>query len=215
MRKSLTAAVIVAHPDDETIWAGGTVLMNSDWQWIFVSLCRGSDPDRAPRFIQAVHQLGGMGWIGDLDDGSEQLPLDEVKVQQTILSLLPNKDFDLVLTHSPHGEYTRHRRHEECGKAVTVLWENGLIRTKKLWMFAYGDSGKGGKDDLPQAIKTAHQIVQLPEDVWWRKRRIITGVYGFAPETYEAKIVMKEEAFWCFHSPADFQEWLKTEGRWP
>jgi LmbE family N-acetylglucosaminyl deacetylase len=211
MRKPFTAAVIVAHPDDETIWAGGTVLMNSDWQWIFVSLCRGNDPDRAPKFIQAVNQLGGIGWIGDLDDGSEQLPLDEVIVQRTILSLLPNKDFDLVLTHSPHGEYTRHRRHEECGKAVSVLWENGLIKANKLWMFAYEDSGKGGKDDLPQAIKTAHKKDQLHEDVCMRKRRIITDVYGFAPETYEAKIVMKEEAFWCFDSPADFQEWLKTK----
>ena len=215
MRKSLTAALIVAHPDDETIWAGGTVLMNSDWQWIFVSLCRGSDRDRAPRFIQAVHQLGGIGWIGDLDDGSEQLPLDEVSVQQTILSLLPKKDFDLVLTHSPYGEYTRHRRHEECSKAVTLLWQNGLIRTKKLWMFAYKDLGNGGKDDLPQAIKTAHLIVHLPEDIRWRKHHIITGEYGFAPETYEAKIDTKEEAFWCFHSPADFQEWLKNEGGWP
>ena len=211
MRKYLTAAVIVAHPDDETIWTGGTVLMNSDWQWVFVSLCRGSDRDRAPRWFQAVHQLGGTGWIGDLDDGIEQLPLDEVKVQQTILSLLPNKDFDLVLTHSPYGEYTRHRRHEECGKAVSLLWKNGFVRTKKLWMFAYMDSGKGGKDDLPQTIKTAHQIVCLPEDIRLRKHRIITSVYGFAPETYEAKIDMKEEAFWCFHSPADFQEWINTK----
>jgi hypothetical protein len=72
MSKSFTAAVIVAHPDDETIWAGGMVLMNPDWKWHFISLCRGSDPDRAPRFIQAVQKLGGMGWIGDLDDGSER-----------------------------------------------------------------------------------------------------------------------------------------------
>ena len=215
MRKPQIAAVIVAHPDDETIWAGGTVLMNSDWNWIIVSLCRGKDPDRAPSFTKAVQQLGGIGWIGDLDDGSEQLPLDDARVQQMILSLLSNRDFDLVLTHSPHGEYTRHRRHEECSKAVFKLWEDGLIRTNKLCMFAYGDSGKGGKDDLPQAIKTAHKIDQLPEDVLMRKRRIITDIYGFAPETYEAKIVMREEAFWCFNSPAHFQEWLKTKGGWP
>lgn len=210
MGKPIKAVVIVAHPDDETIWAGGTVLMNSDWQWLFVSLCRGSDPDRAPKFTHATSQLGGVGKIGDLDDGSEQLPLDETDIQQTILSLLPSKDFDVVLTHSTSGEYTRHRRHEECGKAVYVLWRNGMIKTNELWMFAYKDNGKGTKDDLPHAIKTAHQLVQLPEDIWRRKRSIITDVYGFAPETYEVKIVLREEAFWCFHSPTDFQKWFKN-----
>ncbi|KON31613.1 hypothetical protein AC482_00055 [miscellaneous Crenarchaeota group-15 archaeon DG-45] len=211
MGKSVTAAVIVAHPDDETIWAGGTVLMHSDWQWMIVSLCRGSDPDRAPKFIRAVRQLGGVGTIGDLDDGLEQLPLSEAEVQKMVLSLLPEKRFDLVLTHSPYGEYTRHRRHEETSKAVVGLWDKGLIRVSEIWMFAYEDAGVGGKEDLPQAINTAHLIVHLPEDIWRRKYRIITDIYSFSPRTYEADIVMREEAFWRFQSPAEFRKWLKTE----
>jgi LmbE family N-acetylglucosaminyl deacetylase len=215
MRKNNTAAVIVAHPDDETIWAGGTVLMNNNWKWIFVSLCRSSDPVRSARFTEAVHHLGGVGWIGDLDDGPEQIPIDEVKVQKMILSLLPNIDYDLVLTHSPRGEYTRHRRHEECSKAVSKLWEDGLIRTKELWMFAYSDTGRGGKDDIPQIIKSAHKKVKLTRSIWERKQDIITNVYGFTTESYEARTASKEEAFWSFYSPADFQEWLKTEGGWP
>ena len=212
-RKYVTAAMIVAHPDDETIWAGGTVLNHSDSHWTIVSLCRGTDTDRAPKFIRAVQQLGGVSEIGDLDDGPEQLPLSEVDVQQMVLSLLPEMHFDLVLTHSPHGEYTRHRRHEETGTAVASLWEKGLIKAKEVWMFAYEDGGKGGKDDLPKAIKTAHLISYLPEDIWRRKYTIVTDIYGFAPESYEADIVAREEAFWCFQSPAEFREWLKTERR--
>jgi LmbE family N-acetylglucosaminyl deacetylase len=209
--KYVTAALIVAHPDDETIWAGGTVLMHSDWHWTIVSLCRGSDTDRAPKFIHVVQELGGISAIGDLDDGPKQVPLSEVDVQQMVLSLLPEKHFDLILTHSPHGEYTRHRRHEEIGTAVASLWETGLIKAKEVWMFAYEDGGKGGKNDLPKAIKTAHLISYLPENIWRRKYIIITDTYGFAPETYEANIVMREEAFWCFQSPVEFREWLKSE----
>ena len=205
--------MIVAHPDDETIWAGGTVLNHSDSHWTIVSLCRGTDTDRAPKFIRAVQQLGGVSEIGDLDDGPEQLPLSEVDVQQMVLFLLPEMHFDLVLTHSPHGEYTRHRRHEETGKAVASLWENGVIIAKEVWMFAYEDGGKGGKDDLPKAIKTAHLISYLPEDIWRRKYTIVTDIYGFAPESYEADIVAREEAFWRFQSPAEFREWLETERR--
>ncbi|MFW9909981.1 MAG: PIG-L deacetylase family protein [Candidatus Thorarchaeota archaeon] len=207
----VTAALIVAHPDDETIWAGGTVLNHSDWHWTIASLCRGSDRDRAPKFIRAVQQLGGVSEIGDLDDEPEQLPLSEVDVQQMVLSLLPKLHFDIILTHSPHGEYTRHRRHEETGIAVASLWENGVIKAKEVWMFAYEDGGKGGKDDLPKAIKTAHLITYLPEDIWRRKYIIITDTYGFAPGGYEANIVAREEAFWCFKSPDKFREWLESE----
>ncbi|MDH4214214.1 MAG: PIG-L family deacetylase [Candidatus Thorarchaeota archaeon] len=213
MKKSthVTAALIVAHPDDETIWAGGTVLKHSDWHWTIASLCRGSDRDRAPKFIRAVQQLGGVSEIGDIDDGPEQLPLSEDDVQQTVLSLLPQLYFDIILTHSPNGEYTRHRRHEETGTAVASLWENGVIKTREVWMFAYEDGGKGGMDDPPKAIKSAHLISYLPEDIWRRKYFIITDTYGFTPGSYEANIVAREEAFWCFKSPAKFREWLESE----
>ena len=210
-KQSVTAAVVVAHPDDETIWAGGTVLMHLGWRWTVLSLCRATDHDRAPRFLRAVQELGGIGKMGDLDDGPEQLPLPEKEVQQVLLSLLPPEHFDLIMTHSPYGEYTRHRRHEETSQAVVSLWKKGLIRTSKVWMFAYEDSGKGGKDDLPRAIMTAHLIVPLPENIWQEKYRTITEVYGFGPESYEARITQREEAFWCFCSPTEFQKWLKTE----
>jgi hypothetical protein len=212
-REYVKAAIIVAHPDDETIWAGGTVLSHSDWHWTIVSLCRGSDTDRAPKFTRAAQQLGAVCAIGDLDDGPEQSPLSEMDVQQAVLSLLPETYFDHILTHSPYGEYTRHRRHEETGTAVASLWEKGLIKAKEVWMFAYEDGGKGGKTDLPKAIKTAHMKSYLPEDIWRRKYIIITNTYGFAPESYEADIVGREEAFWCFQSPSEFREWLETKRR--
>ena len=212
-KQSVTAALVVAHPDDETLWAGGTVLMHQGWQWTVVSLCRGGDRDRAPRFLRAVQELGGMEKMGNLDDGPEQLPLDETEVQQVLLSLLPSEHFDLILTHSPYGEYTRHRRHEETSQAVVALWEKGLIGADEVWMFAYEDSGKGGGDDLPRAIKTAHLMVHLPEEIWWGKYRTITEIYGFGPESYEARITPREEAFWCFRSPIEFQKWLSTERR--
>ena len=77
-----TAALIVAHPDDETLWAGGTVLQNPLCSWFIVSLCRGSDPDRSPKFYKVLKALKAEGVMGDLDDGPEQRPLDENDVKQ-------------------------------------------------------------------------------------------------------------------------------------
>ncbi len=61
----------------------------------------------------------------------------------------------LILTHSPYGEYTRHLRHEETGRAVISLWEEGCISATEIWMFAYED---GGKRYLPRPIKAAHRV---------------------------------------------------------
>ena len=49
-----SVAVIVAHPDDETLWAGGTILSHPEWKWFIVSLCRGNDQDRSVRFITSL-----------------------------------------------------------------------------------------------------------------------------------------------------------------
>ena len=36
--KDMKCVVIVAHPDDETLWAGGTILMNPDNDWTKTTL---------------------------------------------------------------------------------------------------------------------------------------------------------------------------------
>jgi LmbE family N-acetylglucosaminyl deacetylase len=209
-KRSVTAAVIVAHPDDETIWVGGTLLLHPDWQLTVVSLCRGDDSDRAPRFFRAVAEFKAEAFIGNLDDGPDQPPLPESEVQQTILSLLPEKHFDYILTHSPYGEYTRHLRHEETSQAVVSLWASNRISANEIWMFAYEDDGKRYS---PRPIRTAHQVIKLPEHIWQMKYRIITDLYGFTPDSFEAGAVSLEEAFWCFRAPDEFNKWLFTNRR--
>src|SRR5690606_30634655 len=135
-------AVIVAHPDDETLWAGGTLLDHRTWKIFIISLCRGSDSDRAPKFFKNIALLHARGTIGDLDDGPEQRPIPDNKFEEAIIRLLPQKQYDLIITHDPNGEYTRHLRHEETSKAVIKLWNQGKISAKELWTFAYEDGNK-------------------------------------------------------------------------
>jgi LmbE family N-acetylglucosaminyl deacetylase len=209
-KRSITAAVIVAHPDDETIWVGGTLLLHPEWQLTIVSLCRGDDSDRVPRFLRVVEEFKAEAIIGNLDDGPDQPPLPESKVQQTILSLLPEKNFDFILTHSPYGEYTRHLRHEETSQAVVSLWASNSISANEVWMFAYED---GGKRYSPRPIRRAHRLIKLPENIWKMKYRIITELYGFTPDSFEAGAVSREEAFWCFRAPDEFNKWLINNDR--
>ena len=120
--KESNAAVIVAHPDDETLWCGGLMLMHPDTRWTVVTLCRKNDPDRSPKFNKAMKVFGAKGIMGDLDDGPDQIPLGEQEVQDSIMNLLGADKFDIIFTHSTTGEYTRHLRHEETAKEVLKLW---------------------------------------------------------------------------------------------
>jgi len=202
-------AVIVAHPDDETIWAGGTMLMHPETKWTVLTLSRASDADRSAKFSQAMKYFSACGKMADLDDGPEQLPLPIAEVQKTILSVLPETRFDLIITHSPWGEYTCHLRHEETGKAVLGLWENGKLSADEMWFFAY-ESGE--KEDFARPIKTAHRIIELPEKNWQEKYRIITEIYDFKQESFEAKTSSKQETFWCFNSAGQACKWFYKGG---
>ena len=202
-------ALIVAHPDDETLWAGGILLQHPEWHCFIISLCRASDHDRASRFRNALKVLKANGNMRDLDDGPEQTPLDDQRVQVTILELLPRTHFDLVITHNPSGEYTKHRRHEEVSKAVIELWCAQKLRTDALWTFAYED---GNKAYFPIAVPQADFISTLPEAIWRQKYQLITQVYGFEAESWEAQTTPLEEAFWQFDSPEKAKKWLDQGG---
>ncbi len=205
---SKSVAVIVAHPDDETLWAGGTILSQPSWRWFILSLCRASDPDRAPKFFRALKVLEAEGKMSDLDDGPEQIPLAKIEIENAILQSLPEMRFDLIISHSPAGEYTRHRRHEEIGAAVIALWHRRRIQADELWTFAYQD---GGKRYRPQPIKTAPIYAPLAEGIWRKKYGIITSTYGFPKIGFEAETTPRAEAFWQFTDSTTAQHWLTNK----
>jgi LmbE family N-acetylglucosaminyl deacetylase len=198
-------ALIVAHPDDETLWAGGTILTHSEWDWFVICLCRRSDTERAIKFEKALKKLNINGIMGDLDDGPDQVPLAKIEIENCIMELLQQKEYDLLITHNLSGEYTRHIRHEEVGKTVLNLWLSGKITANELWTFAYED---GNKKYYPIAIEKATSFIQLPQNIWIKKYNIITEIYGFDQNSWEAKTVPHAEAFWQFKDHVQAKVWL-------
>lgn len=203
-------AIIVAHPDDETLWAGGTILSHPPWQCFIVCLCRASDAERAEKFYMALQVLKAQGIMGDLDDGPDQKPLKEDLIKQTILDLLPPQHFDLIITHNPTGEYTKHLRHEEVSRAVIKLWNSGKISTSQLYTFAYED---GNKEYFPLPILNAPIYNKLTRHIWLRKYSIITETYGFEKNSWEAETTPRAESFWSFSDPLNAKKWLLKGGQ--
>jgi len=195
LQERSNCAVIVAHPDDETLWTGGMLLMYPQVRWTVVSICRKSDPDRSSKFFKALDCYGATGGMGDLDDGPEQEPLSQKLIKDTIHSLLPREIFDLVITHGIWGEYTSHRRHEETAKAVLALFRNENMYAEQIWSFSYED---GGGKYLPRHVRDTDIIIHLSDEIWEKKYEIITEIYGYGPESFEAKTTPRTEAFSVF-----------------
>ncbi len=201
--------VMVAHPDDEVLWAGGLLLGHAAWRVRIGTLCRAEDADRTPKFHAVCERLGASGAMAAMDDGPEQVPLTETAVQEAVLAVLGDDGYDLLLTHGPWGEYTRHRRHEEVSRAVMALWQHGRLRARQLWLFAFED---GDRAYLPRPRADAHRRIALEPRIWQEKYGVIHELYGFAAESWEARAVPREEAFWCFETPEALATWRAEMG---
>jgi LmbE family N-acetylglucosaminyl deacetylase len=184
--------VAVAHPDDETLWCGGTLLTHPDWDLTIFALTRKSDPDRAPKFFKVVSEYGAAGIMADLDDGPGQKPLSYKEYKTAFTENINDRAFDTVITHAPFGEYTRHLRHEELSQAVSGLLFEGIVESKEIWFFWYSD--ENGKE-LPSARSDSDFVISLNKEIFQQKSHILFDIYGFSMDSWEGRTLPRVEGF--------------------
>lgn len=112
--------VIVAHPDDETLWAGATIAAEPGTG----VLCLTNRSVRARRsaFQRAMSALGAVGVILDVPDRRSEPPtasdLDQMTAAvRLVLLACPSA---AVFTHGPEGEYG-HVMHQSVSAVVTTV----------------------------------------------------------------------------------------------
>lgn len=180
--------VVVAHPDDETIWMGGYILQNPKWSWHIISLCRANDSDRAPKFKKVCSLLNAKCAISDLED--EKLhSIDIEHIMNLIKSMLPHKKFDIIFTHGSNGEYG-HIRHIEVHNSIKEMIKRKDLECSKLYFFSYERRG-----EFCYAKQSATKFINLDEETFMKKKTLIRDVYGFPSGGFEVESSGKTEAF--------------------
>lgn len=194
MAKKKEVLIIVAHPDDETIWVGGTLFKSKDNKTI-ISLCRKNDRDRAPRFKKACKILKAKGYISNLDDGEKGYykKITEKQIIKRILKITKNKKYDYVYTHGKNGEY-KHVRHIGVHNAVNEMADRRLLFAKKVFFFSY-KKRKNNFQGYAIYNSNADKLIKLKKPYFKMKKRLIKEIYNFDKGTFEEKSCKEVEAF--------------------
>lgn len=183
--------MIVAHPDDETIWMGGTIFKNPQMDWIIFALCRAADPDRAPKFRRVCEHYGVRVIITDLEDEDimnvrESIP----KIRRIIKQKIGRQKFDYIFTHGLNGEYG-HPRHIGAHQAVKNMIKKRKLYGSQFLNFAY-------KTDNREKVlndKSAKFFIKLSRRELAGKRNIIKKLYGFSRHSFENLSCLPLETF--------------------
>jgi len=196
LNKKDKALVLVAHPDDETIWMGGTLLQNKQASWTIFSLCRKSDNDRRPKFNNVCALYGARSIITDLDD-EDMLGIEQTipMIEELVMENIKNEDFDYIFTHGSNGEYG-HPRHIGVYKAVKNLIKSKKINIKKVLCFNYTKyrETEGGLIDM-RIKPDSDFMLELSEDEMSKKKKIIAEMYGYPYTGIDVSLCTNPEGF--------------------
>ena len=182
--------MIVAHPDDETLWGAGIVMRNpGDWTIICCTTPR-ADPIRAVKFLDACAVLGAAPLVINRIEPMANEPI-------TNFDDIDLSGFDHIVTHNAFGEYG-HMQHKSVHRHVVRNYGK-----KKLTFFGYRPGALAGvyrfhltefeKARKMKALKCYDHCHQyngnlIPKWEALLDRYVKTGGISFDIETYDGAL---------------------------
>jgi len=168
-KENINAVIVVAHPDDETIWSGGTILTYPNWNWTVISLTWNlTDDPRGIQFKKAMELYKTLGvnivnfsCLGKND--RDLVEEDQIGWKNGLMDL--KLQHDIVLTHNLEGEYG-HQHHKIVNKLVNECFEN-------VWEFIC----PGAVNVAPQPFKSKNVVIPLNTDTLIKKTDIFNRCY--------------------------------------
>lgn len=153
--KSVDNLMIVAHPDDETLWGSEELLNN---KYLVVCITCGKNKKRLKEIENALKISDDKLIILDKPDKVKGKRSDWKKYKKQIETelnyIISKKDWNKIVTHNPNGEYG-HNHHKMTSNIVTKLCIKNHINNLKYFGKYYSkkriDENKGSRE-LPNNI---------------------------------------------------------------
>ena len=132
--------MIVAHPDDETLWGGAHLLQD---EYLVVCLTNGWNESRKNAFIETMKTTNDKYIILNYPDirktysngkyDADTLSTCKTAMQKDINTILSYKKWSQVITHNPNGEYGKYH-HKTISSLVKTSFEKNC-KNSELWYF--------------------------------------------------------------------------------
>lgn len=135
------ALLVVAHPDDETIFAGGLILCSRETQWTILC-CTTESHQRQQEFLDACQFLAKTSGnrINPVSFGLVDGHIDLLALAEELRSYATG--YDIVFTHNSRGEYG-HPDHKLVHKCVI-----DSIANPNTWVFISPGSKNVNQEEL-------------------------------------------------------------------
>lgn len=156
------ALLVVAHPDDETIFAGGLILLSRETRWTIVCCSNEGNPTRQNEFLCACEFLAKHSGNSIEPIFLNLLLKSEERLDHHALikALSPYaKGYDIVFTHNSQGEYG-HEHHKLVHNCVIES-----VDISNIWCFISPGSSNVNQDKLRSKKPEGNASLDLNSEI--------------------------------------------------
>lgn len=149
VKNEIKRLMIVAHPDDESIF-GGAHLLND--KYTVVCITCGTVDYRVQEFKEVMSKTNDdYMMLGFTDRVDKTGPISDWyyeynEIYNTLNDIIKNNEWDLIVTHNPNGEYG-HIHHIMTSEIVTNITNRDNLYYFGHW-YSNGGNGKALNDDI-------------------------------------------------------------------
>ncbi len=183
--------MIIAHPDDETLW-GGAHLLEDDY--LVVCITCGGDKRRVQEFKKAMKISGDqylmLGYPDKVFGVRSKWTEEEKRLKEDLKIIMQAKKWKLIVTHNFDGEYG-HEQHIKANKFVMEVYNSCGLKSDLYLFGKYYTKGK---------IKKAQKYLEKIDKKYIEEKYRMINIY-------KSQDFIKT----MFNQMFDYEEWVKYE----